>query len=90
MAAIGNVARNARRMDVAQADWTIGARYVLDTLVAVVAQLYRQAHVANLAVEEIAAAAQPTDATAMAMVLVLVLVVKQIADQARVLRIANS
>lgn len=52
---------------------------------AIVAQLYRQAHVAHLTVEEVTASAQPTNAAAMTMVLVLVLVVEQIADQARVL-----
>lgn len=56
---------------------------------AVRAQLHRQTHVAHLTVEEIAAAAEATNAAAMAMVLILVLVVKQIAYQAGVLRARN-
>lgn len=71
-------------MNVAQTHRTVRARYILDALVPIGAQLYRQAHVAHLTVEEIAATAQPTDAAAVTVVLVLGLVVEQIADQARV------
>lgn len=52
-------------------------------------QLHRQTHIASLAVEEPVPASDAANAAALAVVLLLVFIVKQVADQTCILKIAK-
>lgn len=59
----------------------------LNASVSVPQQLHGQAHVADLAVEKAVPPPNPADSTALAVVLALVLIIKQIANQASILKV---
>lgn len=90
VAAVGNMAGNARGVDVAQTNRAVGSRDVLHAPVAIDLQLDRQTHIADLAVKEVFGSSNPTDSTSMTMVLLLIRIVEEVADQTGILPKSHS
>lgn len=85
VAALGDMARNTRRVNVLQAHRAVWTGHVLYAPMSSMLQLHGQAHVTSLTVEESISATYTAYAAALAMILTLVFIIKQVANKTGVL-----